>query len=214
MDSGEVILEKPAYNQEYSPPPKGPKSFIKKHCKTCMTLRRLMLYRRRVRKPGGGVTVYWQVYMPPEDSAWTEAWELTRHFLVELDKDVTSSGAELVVFVNTEYMKVCDEWKKEAREYYPDIVIPSEFDLYRPVKRLREITAEHGIRMIDLDPYFLEYKMKHDLKAPYFYFRCDGHYSKLGHAVATDAVYDNLLGLMDRRGLRPITGESKTTIDQ
>ena len=167
-----------------------------------------MIYKRRVKKPQGDVSIYWQIYIPPRDSVWAEAWQITRHFLIEMDRDIRSSGADFIIFTNTEYMKICDDWRKEAKEYYPDIVIPPDFDLYYPIKKLREITGENNITLIELEPYFTEYKKEHDLEAPYFYFTCDGHYNKLGHTVATDAVYDNLLGLMDQRMLQPVTGES------
>ncbi|MHC4596362.1 MAG: hypothetical protein ACYS19_15655 [Planctomycetota bacterium] len=68
------------------------------------------------------------------------------------------------------------------------VVPPEDFDVDYPTDRLVEFAASHDIKCINLLPVFRKFAKEHDLQEPYYSFRNDGYWCKLGHSVAGEAI--------------------------
>lgn len=189
--NGECMIKMPSYNEkEIHSTNQKIKRFLKKHCRTLVAAKQ-QLNRLKVRrkKTSDKLPVGWKIYMPYKDKEWIEAWQLTEHFLVELLKDVKEDNANLVVFTIPNFERLCKNWREEVKDYIGG-TIPSGFDPYRPNRKINEIARSSGIKFVMLEPYFLDYMDKHNTNESLFFFKCDGHFTEIGHQIATDAVYE------------------------
>jgi hypothetical protein len=194
IEDGEYRIQKPIPRED-NKTVIAVRQFTKKHCRLCVVLRRLMQEKKAAKKSEAGIPIWWHVYMPPSDSAWIEAWKITEHYLLELNREVEFHGGKLVIFSIPEFIVICDGWEGEVWKYSGS-ALPAGFDPFYPIMRLRELSDEHGLMFYSLEQHFLRYKQENDLTYPYFYYDCDGHLNELGHSVLTERVFE----ILDRGG--------------
>jgi hypothetical protein len=173
------------------------RAFIKKYSKTFLLLRRLYDYYEGFRITGSGIiddqtSRYYQIYMP-ENEQWTEAWKIIEHYVLQLRKEIHSSGGELVVVRIPEYIRLSESWENELRELARFKEIPKGFDFTNPVRKIRELTERNKIRLIELESFFKSYRDTFHMKSPYFSYRCDGHLNPLGQFLATSLIAKYLI---------------------
>ena len=163
----------------------------KQHVKTLLMLRRGYQYWKNLDnwKPNiylGGVYF-------PEDDKWQDAWKITEFYLVELKKEVESTGGKLLIVVIPEYIQISHQWEQELKKRYQLTELPPGFSRDRHLRRLDIIAKANDLPLIPLDQMFREYRDKFQLATPYFYYRCDGHLNPLGHFLAANLVAQHLL---------------------
>jgi hypothetical protein len=188
IDAGEYRIRKSPYVEDRDSFPRRVKRFLKQHSRSLVAIRQLTRRSGRRKKTAVGIPIGWHVYLPPDDRAWAEAWQITEHFLVRLAEAVNADGGRLIVFTIPNYERVCEDWQRQVSRYI-DGAVPAAFDPYRPTERIGDIATKHGIELITLEPFFLAYRDEHRIAAIEFFYMCDGHFSELAHEVAADAVY-------------------------
>ncbi len=144
----------------------------------------------------------WYVYTPPVTTEWQEAWEITEQSLVMLKREIENDGGKFIVVTIPEHARMTRMINEEERKKGF-----SEFDVFYPVKRLKEFARTNNILFLELEPYFFEYRDKFNLEEPYFSFSCDGHWNPLGHFIASNLV----AGYLVENNLVPF-GESDKNI--
>ena len=131
-----------------------------------------------------------QVYLPP-DERWSDAWKITDYFLNKLNAQIKQDGGRLVIVTVPEYGRISKAPLKKMQE--AGFQIPSGYDPYRPLRNLEEIAKKDDIPLLELEKYFLQYRDRYHMKAPYFFYRCDGHWNPLGHFIASNVIVKYLL---------------------
>jgi hypothetical protein len=169
--------------------------FVKQHVKTAVLVRRTYDYFNAINADGHNVDVG-GVYMPESD-AYKEAWAITEHFLVKLKEAVAKNGGQLFLVPVPEYIQLSPTWEQDIKAYARISALPQGFSRERPIRKIEAIAKVHDVQMIHLDHFFTEYRDRWKLPAPYFYYRCDGHWNPLGHFLAANLIAKFLV----KRGL-------------
>ena len=107
-----------------------------------------------------------------------------------------------------EYFAVVPDWKKSFEKATGVEEPPDDFDPLLAEKRLEALGKQHGIGVLNLAPNFKDYRVKFNLKDPYFWYACDAHWSPLGHFLAANWVARMLL---DNDAL-PADSQEKTAL--
>ncbi len=130
--------------------------------------------------------VYHQIYRPPADDNWREAWTVTEGLLAQFNDEVRATGAEFVVTtvtmgeqVNPDPGKVAGLAKRLGVN-----------DLLYPDRRLVEIGVKHDFPVIQLSEPLRELATRDQV---YFHgFRNtimgEGHWNERGHEAAADVL--------------------------
>jgi hypothetical protein len=185
------------------------RAMVKRYSKTLLLFRRLYDYYEafsvtRWRVNGMG---YNQIYMP-ETEDYSEAWTITEFYLTRLKEEVEKGGGKLMVVPVPDYITTAKTWKEELKQFTGLKELPKDFDLDRPIVKLRQITEARQIPVIELAPFFIRYRDEFDIKMPYFSYRCDGHLNPLGHFLAANLIAKHLL----MNDTVPITGMTKNRL--
>lgn len=146
------------------------RSLVKKYCYTCNYLREL---RARMKSPD---TMVNNTKSKEEGDLEKEAWQITEIALLELKKEVEQDGGRFVIMI------IPDQKYFEATSTEPE-----------SSQRLLAFARQNKIETIDLYPPMLAYARKENLSFPHFSYTCDGHWSSLGHAAASNIVSSYLL---------------------
>ncbi len=136
-----------------------------------------------------GLSRYLEVFDPRGSRQWDEAWAVTEQLLVSLDREVRSDGGTLVVVSVPSSISFLPE--REYRKFNAGAHPLS--DPGYPGRRLQGILVRNSIPAVDLEKEFLAYKERIGLPVPYFSYRCDRHWSPLGHALAAAAITKHVL---------------------
>lgn len=133
------------------------------------------------------------VYMPEVAKDWKDAWEITEKKLIDLNNEVKANDGKLLIVSIPEYMRISKEWKHEFAKETGLKEIPNGFDPFFPLHKLENITKKHDILFLELEPYFIRYRDKFNIKPPYFSYWCNGHWNPVGHFLAANVVAKYLL---------------------
>jgi hypothetical protein len=171
--------------------------FVKQHVKTAVLVRRTYEYFNEMYIDGHNVDTG-GVYMPESD-AYKEAWTITEHYLVKLKEAVAKNGGQLFLVPVPEYIQLSPTWEQDIKAYARVSALPEGFSRERPIRKIEALAKAHEVQIIHLDHFFREYRDRWKLPAPYFYYRCDGHWNPLGHFLAANLVAKFLVehGLVD-----------------
>lgn len=133
----------------------------------------------------------WNVYVPPASPEWRQAWDITEKALTDLNREVQTSGGTLVVVTVPQYLNYSRNWRGDVRTVAGIKTIPGAFDPGYPLLRLQQAARRNSIRLLALEPWFMEYRDKFNLQTPYFGYRCEGHWNPVGHftAASRTALY-------------------------
>jgi len=128
------------------------------------------------------------VYAPPPDPLWKDAWAFTEHALLKLKKDVSADQGQLLVVLLTDELQITPD----PLEYIPidKELLPRGFDVDYPNTRIQEFCKSNDIAVLNFLPVFREYRDQNKLEWPYFSFDNDGHWRRLGHRLAANAVVE------------------------
>jgi hypothetical protein len=126
-----------------------------------------------------------QIYLPPKDEIWTNAWQVTERLLAEIRDDVEGSGAVFVVVTGSNGIQV-------ARS--ADVRLSFERrigveDLFYPEQRLTSFAKANGIRLEVLAPELRTYAETHNVELHGFGENIgNGHWNQAGHRAAGEIL--------------------------
>ncbi len=147
-------------------------------------------------RPWPAKYVSFGVYGPPVHEEWEKAWDITEHTLLVLKDEVERDGAEFLLVILTNTVQIVPNTEEHILKL-TGIVPPEDFDVDYPTNRLVEFAASHDIKCINLLPVFRKFAKGHNLQEPYFSFKNDGHWSRLGHSVAAEAISKYLIEIIN-----------------
>lgn len=127
-----------------------------------------------------------QIYLPPADETWREAWRVTEALLRAMRDDVAAHGARFFLVTLSNGIQV-----------HPDVAVREEFrtrlgaaDLFHADRRLGELAAAAGIPALALAPIFAERAAK-DRTYLHGFTGANlgkGHWNRVGHRAAAEAI--------------------------
>ncbi|TRZ96525.1 hypothetical protein D4R78_00845 [bacterium] len=191
------------------------KQFIKQYCSSCTVLYRLsykkFIYERKF-GPGikEGFARYYDLYRASQDKVWEDAWQITAMTLAELKKEVEADGAKLIIVSFIDAFRSRADWTAQYKRHTGFSRLPSNFNPDYPLLRIKTISQKQGIAFLELGPYFLKYRVKFNLKPPYFSYWCDSHWSPLGHFIAAHILAKYLID----HNFLPLSQEEKLRLLQ
>lgn len=146
-----------------------------------------------------GLPLYYGTYSDdPLDDEWNRAWQVTAKVLALMRDTVTADGAQFLVLVWPEDVRIDPDWRQRLIKKYGQV--PASFSPFKPEQRLQEIAYRSHIPIEFPAPYFEVYRDQHHLQWPYFSYTCDGHYNALGHEVSAEAF----VRILQERNLLPV----------
>ena len=123
---------------------------------------------------------------------WQEAWDITEHTVLKFRQEVEADNSRFLLLILVDPLQVFEDVnmtvKKEA-----GFLPPKGFSVDYPSERLVRFASKNGMDCLNLGPVFKRYIKENDLKEPYFSFRNDGHWNRLGNKVAADALKEYLI---------------------
>jgi len=176
----------------------GPlKQFLRQHCRVCLLAYRTLKSDIWNRFRGGEIDFLYNTFRTEPPAAirkpWEEGWKITEEAIRELNAEVKSGGGKLFIVTVPDYFAVVPDWKKSFRQATGVDKVPEDFDPLLVEKRLEALGRQHDITVLNLAQDFNRYRVKFDLRDPYFWYICDAHWSPLGHFVAANLVARMLL---------------------
>lgn len=185
-------FDKPEASSVFEKPKSGVKNFLKNNCLSCLVIYRYIYNQYIYKLLFPSDKNFLDVYMPPKNKNWQEAWSITEKILVDLKNEVEQSGGKLLVVAipgNINLLKGPRQIERAIGLKH----LPEGFDVLYPVKKLEDISRKNSINFLALAPYFIEYKNRFHLKYPYFSYTCEGHWNPLGHFLVSNIVARYLL---------------------
>ncbi|MGO9116940.1 MAG: hypothetical protein ACLQPD_04945, partial [Desulfomonilaceae bacterium] len=175
----------------------GPlKQFLRQNCRVCLLGYRTLKSDIWNRFRAGKINFLYNTFRtePPEAirKPWEDGWKITTEAILELNADVKSAGGKLFIVTVPDYFAVVPDWKKSFKQA-TGVDAPEDFDPLLVEKRLDALGRQHDITVLNLAQDFNRYRVKFDLKDPYFWYICDAHWSPLGHFVTANLVAKMLL---------------------
>jgi len=128
------------------------------------------------------------VYSSNLTGKWKDAWGITEYSLLSLKKEVEADNAKFLLVILTDNLQIVPNPAEEVKKLTGKQV-PLDFDVDYPNRRLADFASKNNIDCVNLLPVFRRYSLENKLKLPYFSFKNDGHWNKLGHLVASEVVY-------------------------
>lgn len=123
-----------------------------------------------------------QIFYPPRDESWKDAWEITERLIVQMQKEVAERGIPFTVLSVTSGVVVRpeEEPREELRE---DLGVA---DLFYPDRWIEQLGEKHGFSVVTLSEPMQEHAV-----AEHVYFHGfentewgTGHWNAKGHAFA------------------------------
>ncbi len=120
------------------------------------------------------------IYQPPANAAWTEAWSLTEDLLAAMRDETKSHGAEFLIVTLSNGVQVDpDPTAREAMK--KRFGVP---DLFYPDTRINQFGKKENIEVLTLAPVFLQYAQQHNVELHGFHgTKNQGHWNELGHEL-------------------------------
>lgn len=130
-----------------------------------------------------------QVYREPADEVWRRAWHVTEALIAEMNREVEARGARFVVATASNGVQVLPE--RAERDRFAKLL--GVDDLFYPDRRISEFCAANSIPSITLATVLAEYAAReqvhlHGVDGNLGY----GHWNRLGHKVAGEAIAERL----------------------
>jgi hypothetical protein len=134
------------------------------------------------------------IYGPPPDRRWRDAWTVTEDLITEMSREVKAHGARFVVVTLSTPIQV-----------YPDTAYRGAYlrrvggtDLFYPEHRLDELGAREGFVVLNLAPSLQAYAdQHHSFLHGFSNTRAGtGHWNELGHRLAGELIAERLCSLL------------------
>jgi hypothetical protein len=137
-----------------------------------------------------------EIYVPPRNQSWNEAWLITQDLLRMMREDVTRAGARFLVATLSTQEQVNPDADRR-RDLLEKLQVA---DLFYSERRLREFGAENSIEVVTL----AERMQAAAAETGVFFHGFEktmgvGHWNKNGHTIAAEVLTEEILS----RGLAP-----------
>jgi hypothetical protein len=173
------------------------KLFLRQNCRLCLLGYRVLKFEIWHKYKDGEMPFLHNTFRAelPDSlkKPWEEGWKITAEAIRQLNSEVKSAGGKLFIITVPDYFAVVPDWKKSFRKATGLNEPPKDLDPLLAEKRLEALGKQDGIEVLNLAPYFNDYRSRFDLKDPYFWYVCDAHWSPLGHFLAANWVAKMLL---------------------
>lgn len=165
------------------------RSFVREHCKFCVLVKEFM-ERSEVDRPETISRERIAQFLPRGSAGERieESWQITQAALADLQAEVHSVGAELIVVTVPSVLEYAYDPTASLKERFGGAGVPTDLVVGEPTRRLSELAATLEIPFVPLQGEFIKYRDTHELREPLFSYRCDGHWNPLGHAVAAGSI--------------------------
>jgi hypothetical protein len=147
------------------------RAFIKKYCLSCGLLRNIIARRAL---PATNTSITKEAH-DQEIAMINEAWQITEQALGELKNETEKNGAKLIVMVIP-----------DQTAFYSEATSTDHFNS----SKIATLTQKLEIPTLDLYPIMNTVRKEFDIQAPYFSYKCDGHWNATGHEVAANALIE------------------------
>ncbi len=130
-----------------------------------------------------------EVYQPPSDPIWAEAWKVTEDLLRMMNTEVIEHSAEFVLVTLSNGSQVNPDINERTRiEEYLKID-----DLLYPDRRLQNFADQEGVRSIILAPRLQDWTLENGECVHGFENAdsCGGHWNELGHNIAGTIIAED-----------------------
>lgn len=126
---------------------------------------------------------WYDVYNPPRDWIWRDAWNTTLESISEINDIAKQKKIPFNLIILTDSVQIFynynkHQFKRKVRFDYPN-------------KRIMRFCKKMLIKCHDTMPYVLRHIDSNHIKFPFLSFKKDGHYSKLGHRVMYQYLIDS-----------------------
>lgn len=133
------------------------------------------------------------IYFPPRNDLWSEAWAVTEELLLLLKEEVESNGAKLLVVGLSNPPQVHTD--AQFRERFQARL--NVENLFYPDRRLEQFCAERKIHALLLAPKLAAYAEEHETLLHGFGDNLGGgHWNENGHRVAGELIAPALCALI------------------
>ena len=131
-----------------------------------------------------------QVYLPPTDKSWKDAWAVTEQLIKTISDEVQQHGADFLLVILSNGVQVNPD--AEYRKHYEQTLAVN--DLSYPDQRIMNFAAEHNIPALSLVPYLLSWAEQHNTCVHGFEnnMPCSGHWNAHAHALAGKVIADKI----------------------
>ena len=136
--------------------------------------------------PWPGRTSSLGVFRSEPEPVWEEAWEITEKLILELKKAVEADGGIFILSILTGPDEVDPTSMDRLKKKYENL--PGDLDFNYPTNRLIKFVRSKNIHTVPLLSVFVLYRNNYYLKAPFFSYRCNGHWNPLGHYLAATSL--------------------------
>ncbi len=188
-DSGELVVHKKLYTASTNPVVTA----VMNNCRFCQLLKQVS---KKIISSADQQAISSEGYRSYETATSTtmsQAWGVTEQALLALRRDIESDGGKLLIVTVPDYARTSKDWQSElkAHGYSEDRI--AELDPQAPLEHLKDIATRDNLTLLTLEEGFLQYRDQYNLPAPYFSYRCDGHWNPLGHYLAAQLTGQYLL---------------------
>ena len=141
-----------------------------------------------------------EIYGPPPDARWRDAWTVTEDLISALSREVKAHGARLVVVTLSTPIQVYPD--SAYREAYLSSV--GGTDLFYPEHRLDALGAREGFVVVNLAPSLQAYADQHRAFLHGFpnTRAGTGHWNELGHRLAGELIAQRMCSLLAQEAPR------------
>lgn len=144
--------------------------------------------------------INYNIYMPPADAAWSDAWRVTEGLVTAVSREVAQHGAMFLAVTEDTGIQV---WPDPAvRERFMQHLGVS--DLFYPDQRIEALGAREGFAVLALAPQLQAYaqahrQFLHGFKNTPMGF---GHWNEAGHAQAGRLIAQRLCAMIAAGGCK------------
>jgi len=125
--------------------------------------------------------LYEEVYLPPRDEIWKNAWRVTEGLILKMKEEVEARGADFFLVLLSSAMQTHPD-PSLRRSFRKKIGSP---DLFYPNRRLRAFAEKNGIHVLSLAEDFQKYAEKEEVYLHGFGSRLGrGHWNETAHRLA------------------------------
>lgn len=139
--------------------------------------------------PAADVGIDNEVYRPPGDQNWENAWRVTEGLIEMMNKDVTDKGARFVVVTASNGVQVLPN-PEQRTSFAKRLGTP---DLLYPDRRIAEFCRARAIPVITLAPALADHAARENVYLHGFEGNLGyGHWNQAGHTVAGREIAKHL----------------------
>ena len=131
-----------------------------------------------------------QIYSPPSDPSWLEAWKVTEDLLRLMNAEVIEHDATFILVTLSNGVQVHPD-PLERKKYAASLGVE---DLLYPDRRLQQFASEESVRFIMLAPSLKAWAQEHGQCVHGFENAepCGGHWNERGHRLAGTVIAQNI----------------------